>query len=473
MDRLSLASIGRVPEQHRPRVDPRDVSIGVVHLGIGAFTRAHQAVVLERAMAATGSATWGVVGVSQRSPAASDALASQDGLYTVTDINDSGAGALRVVGALREAVHAGTSPDDVVERIANPATRMVTVTVTEKGYHCVPGGWELDLGHPGVRSDLAGRPPGTVVGTIAAGLARRRHEDAPIDVLSCDNLPGNGTVLRGLVMTFLERSGDTATRSWAEDKVRFPSSMVDRMVPASTETTRERAAHIIGLTDACAVAGEPFLQWVVESDFAAAPPPLEAGGATLTDNVEPWERLKLRVLNASHSVLAWHGVLRGLPEIALAVADPGLRHHVETLALVDMAPLMTPPPGATVPGYLEQVLRRCANQGLHHRTLQVASDGTAKVGPRLLEPAVESLQAGRLPEHIASAVAAWWLVTTRDTDFTGRPMVVDDPTAATLLADRPTLAVALERLAPALQDHPEFARLVDTSVEQLSRQTRP
>jgi fructuronate reductase len=469
MERLSLSTLGQVPGPLRPLVDPREVTAGVAHLGVGAFTRAHQAVVLERAMAATGSTDWGMVGVSQRSSAASDALSAQEGLYTVSEIEDNGPGGPRVVGALRGAVFAGKAPSAVVDRIAHPATRMITVTVTEKGYCCAPGGWDLDLEHPGIRADLAGRPPRTVVGMIAAGLARRRHEDAPLDVLSCDNLPHNGAVLRDLVMTFLDRSGDSPTRAWVQDKVRFPSSMVDRMVPATTAATRAHAASGLGLHDACAVAGEPFLQWVIEDDFAGAPP-LAAGGATLTHDVQPWERLKLRVLNASHSVLAWHGALRGLPEIAVAVAHPPLGPLVESLVLVDIVRVVSPPTGVTVTGYLEQVLRRCGNRGLHHRTLQVASDGTAKVGPRLLEPAAEALAAGHVPEGIASGVAAWWLVTTRDTDFTGRPLSVEDPTADRLLTDRPSLDVALARLAPRLADHPDFVRCVEASLEQMGRE---
>lgn len=438
--RLSLAALDRRPAHGwtGPIVDPRAVRVGIVHLGIGAFARAHPVVFTELASAAAGRTDWGIAGVTQRSSSVRDILAPQDGLYSVLERGPR-AGPLRVVGSLRAVLDAAADPAPVVDLLGDPAVRVVTLTVTEKGYRRGPDG-RLDLADPAVRGDLAATPPKTPVGQLVRGLQRRLHGTrAPLTVLSCDNLVGNGAVLRALVDDFcaaLPAPERGPLADWIESSVRFPSCVVDRIVPATSARDRVQALAVLGCEDRGVVATEPFRQWVIEDDFAGERPPWELAGAVFTDQIAPWEQVKLRLLNATHSTLAYLGALRGHSTIAQAVADDELAGAAQRLA-DDVSPTLVVPDGLDLGGYRDQVLQRFANQALHHRTVQVAADGSQKLPVRLLGTVRDRLAIGALPEWAALGVAAWMVYVATGHDCLGRPLPLDDP-----LADRLRSAAA-------------------------------
>jgi fructuronate reductase len=430
-DRLSFATLDRLPSKVRrpPEVTPRR-QIGVVHLGIGAFHRAHQAVFTEDAAAAIDSDHWGILGVTQRSAAVRDDLVPQDGLFTVVE-RGVGAAAPRVVGAVRDVQNGRNDPDAVIAWLSSPQIRVVTLTVTEKGYRRAAGG-RFDLDDPAVRRDIAGGPPTTVVGSLARGLQQRMRSDAgPVSVVCCDNLIDNGTVLKGLIRDFcdaLPAAESDELLAWLDDSVRFPSSMVDRMVPATTERDRRELRALLGVEDRGLVVTEPFRQWVVTDEFATDRPPWELAGAILTDDVAPWEQAKVRLLNGTHSLLAYLGALRRYDTVAEAVADDELEAACRSLMRDDVLPTLVPPDDLRLADYSEQVLQRFANPALHHRTMQVAMDGSQKLPLRVLGTIRDRLAAGAVPVHAALAVAAWMAYVARTTE-PGSAWSLDDPIA--------------------------------------------
>jgi fructuronate reductase len=435
---LGLAALPRLAatgQARLPAFDPAVVRVGIVHYGIGAFHRAHQAVFTEDAMVAAGEDRWGICGLTQRSPTVRDQLLPQDCLYTLLE-RGAGAGAPRVVGAVRD-VRFATEDPTAGRRIADPDVKLVTLTVTEKGYRMAADGG-LDLLDEAVRADIAGfggqSLPATVVGQLVAGLHRRWQDGGPaISVLSCDNLAANGAVLRRLVLDFCAAlPGGDGLAGWIDEHVAFPSSVVDRIVPATRSADRAEVLRRLDVHDAAVVVAEPFRQWVIEDRFAAGRPRWEAAGAILTDDVTPYERAKLRLLNASHSLLAYTGALAGYDTIAAAVADPPLAAAAEALMVEDASPTLTMPPGFDLPAYRSAILARFANPALGHRTTQVAADGSAKLPFRLVTTVRERLAAGAEPVWAALAIAAWMVYVARGEARDGAPLPLDDPLAAGL-----------------------------------------
>jgi fructuronate reductase len=406
--RLSRQTLDRVPASVR-RPSAVVPQVGIVHLGIGAFHRAHQAVFTEDAAAAIGSDEWGIAGVTQRSATVVHQLAPQDGLYTVLE-RGVGAAPPRVVGAVRDVVDGGADPEEVTRRIADPAVRVVTLTVTEKGYRRTVDG-SLDRDDELVRRDIAGAAPRTVVGHLVRGLqARLRTGGTPVTVVCCDNLTDNGTVLRGLVRDFcaaLPSDEADELTPWLDKHVRFPSTMVDRIVPATTDADRAEARSLLGVDDVGVVTTEPFRQWVITDDFAAERPLWELAGAVLAMDVAPWETAKLRLLNASHSLLAYLGSLRGYATIAESVRDDALAGATRRLMYDDVLPTLAAPDGLDLPDYCEQLMTRFANPALLHSTAQVAMDGSQKLPNRVLGTIRDRFAAGATPQAAALVVAAW------------------------------------------------------------------
>jgi fructuronate reductase len=436
--RLSLSTLHRVwtSAWNRPVVDPRAARVGIVHLGIGAFHRAHQAVYTEQAAAATGELCWGICGVTQRTAAVLEQLGPQDGLYTVLERGD-GAAPPQVIGSVREVLFAGRTPAEVVERIADPAVRVVTLTVTEKGYRRDARG-RLDHTDPVVRADLDGGPPRSTVGQLVRGLQRRSvRTGAPLTVLSCDNLTGNGTVLRSLALDFcaaLRPAESGPLADWIDSSVRFPGTMVDRIVPAAAEADHEEVRRRLGFSDAGLVVTEPFRQWVVQDDFAADRPAWDKVGALFVPDVTPYETAKLRLLNAAHSLLAYLGALAGHELVSEAVADDTLVAAAAALMTEDAAPTLDLPTGFNVDGYIAQVISRFANPALRHRTVQIAMDGSQKLPVRLLGTVADRLRAGAEPRWAARAVAGWMVYVGARRNRRGQRLPLDDPLAATLAA---------------------------------------
>jgi len=427
--RLCAAALPRLPDAvARPVYDRATIRPGIVHLGIGAFHRAHQAVYTEPVLAR--DSRWGIIGASLRSPATRDALASQDGLYTVL-VKDSDGARAQVVGSVLELAVALEDPAALVARIADPDTRLVTLTVTEKGYCHDPATGALDQAHPDVVHDLGtpGRPR-TAIGFIVAGLAERhRAGRPPLTVLSCDNLPSNGRTLRRIVLDFADAL-DPALARWIEAEVAFPSSMVDRIVPATTDEDRRAVAELLGVEDAWPVVTEPFRQWVIEDAFADERPAWESDGATFVAAVEPFEHMKLRLLNGAHSAIAYLAVPAGVETVADAMALPGMPGFLRALWAESGATLDLPD-GYDLGGYVAALEQRFENRALRHRTQQIAMDGSQKLPQRLLAPSRERLAAGQPIAALAVPVAAW-MRHVRGCAEDGAAIALDDPLAIQL-----------------------------------------
>lgn len=491
--RLSLAALDALPASVRPRVDPRALSVGIVHLGLGAFHRAHQAAFTEDAMAAGDDRRWGICGVSQRSGAVLAQLQPQDGLYALLERSAIRTDA-RVIGTVREVLCAAADVEPVLARIAAPSTRLISLTVTEKGYRLRPATGHLDLADPETAADLDGRAPRTVIGQLVRGLERRMRADAgPVTVLCCDNLPSNGAVVRRLVRDFCSRlpaagspgppgspssPGAPGLADWIAAQVRFPSTMVDRIVPATLDADRADAARLLGVADQGTVVAEPFRQWVIEDDFAADRPAWELAGATLTADVAPYETMKLRLLNGSHSTLAYLGALAGCEFIADAVHFAGLGALVERLMADEVLPTLAVPPGFDADGYCATLLDRFANPALRHRTTQVAMDGSQKLPQRLLATARDLLATGVEPRLTAFAVAGWMRYVTAGRSESDAALPVDDPlagriAAVTAGAGSPSavcdaLLGLSEIFGDDLSDEPRFRGLVLDGLERLT-----
>jgi fructuronate reductase len=428
MKRLSAAALGALPaEVERPGYDRGLLRAGVVHFGIGAFHRAHQAVFFDDA-ARQGDRRWGVRGVSLRSPDVAGRLNPQDGLYGVV-IRDGAQARIRVIGSVRDVLVAPRDPAAVIETLADADTHLVTLTITEKGYKLDPASGELLGSDPDLAADLASvAAPRTAPGFLVAGLARRRALGrGPLTIVSCDNLPHNGARLRGATLAVAARH-DAGLADWISAECAFPQTMVDRIVPAMTEEERGDWCARLGVDDRAMVHTEPFRQWVLEDRFAGPRPDLAAFGAQLTSSVAPWEEAKLRLLNGAHSAIAYLGGLAGIEFVDQFVARPDGRAFVEALWDEAQATL-SPPPGLDVAAYRRALMARFGNVGLRHRTRQIAMDGSQKLPQRLLAPIAARLRDDQPIDHLALAVAAWmrWQ---GGRDDTGRAFVVDDPLAA-------------------------------------------
>lgn len=395
-------SAGRLPAWLA--ADLPSAAVGVVHLGLGAFHRAHQAVLTQEAMRVE-PGPWGICAVAQRNGRLCDALVEQDHLFTVTE-RDTDADRLRVVGSVREVLLAVEQPDRLATVLSEPDTRVVTLTVTEAGYRHDPATGRLRRDDPDVAADLAGGPPRTPVGQLVAGLRRRRERGHPgLTVVSCDNLPDNGRLVAGLVREFCAHGGETALVDWVAEHVRFPSSVVDQIVPATTDADRVRVAEVLGLEDHAAVVGEPHRRWVIEDDFAAGRPAWDAVGAELVADIVPHQAAKLRLVNGTHTALAHLGLLAGCASTADALARPEFARFAERLLRDETGPSLrrfgTSPDDREV----EALLRRLSNPRITHRLDQIAGDALRKLPQRLLDPAVDLLVEGWEPRLICLAVA--------------------------------------------------------------------
>ncbi|MER7419579.1 mannitol dehydrogenase family protein [Micromonospora peucetia] len=431
--RLGLGTLRRLPVDSRPLLRPGSVPAGIVHLGLGAFHRAHQAVYTEEAMARAGG-DWGIVGVAPRNPDVVTTLAAQDNLFSVTTTSAEECHT-RVVGALTGTRHAAGDPAAVVALLADPAIRVVTLTVTEKAYQLDPVTGLLRP-DPEVAVDLrTDRAPVTVPGLLLRGLlARAAAQGPPLALVSCDNLPANGRRLRGLVEQSVAYAGvPEPLAGWVRDHVSFPGTMVDRIVPASTARTLADAERALGVTDLAAVAAEPYRQWVVEDDFPGGRPAWERAGAVLTADAGPWERLKLRALNGVHSAAAYLGALAGRETVADALALPHLTTVLRRLVAEDVAASFDPPEGVSVVAYGDEVLARFANPAIHHRTLQVAMDGSQKLPQRVLHT-IADLRAGGQSAHWATLVVAAWLRFAQGHADDGSLLPLADPLAEEIRA---------------------------------------
>jgi fructuronate reductase len=402
-----------------------------VHLGLGAFFRAHGAIYVAEAMARAGG-DWGIIGVSLVRPDQRDALAPQGCAYTAVELGPEGETA-RVIDVIEDVLVAREDPGAVLAAMADPGVRIVTLTVTEKGYCHEPATGRLNRAHPDIVADLADPDaPRSAPGFLVRALARRRAAGhAPFTVLTCDNLPENGRLVRRLVLELAERV-DPALAAWIAAEGRFPSTMVDRIVPATQPADIARLAERTGVLDASPVLHEPFRQWVIEDDFVGGVrPDLAAVGAQMVADVTPFELMKLRMLNGTHSTLAYLGYLAGHETIAETVADAPFAALIRGIWTREIIPTLTPPEGVDLAAYADALLERYRNPAIRHRTWQIAMDGSQKLPQRILGTLADNHAAGRPCPGLTLAVAGWMRYV-GGVDEQGAPIDVRDPLAARL-----------------------------------------
>jgi fructuronate reductase len=430
LPRLSRDTLARLPYTvRRPEFDARCIATGIVHLGIGAFARAHLARYTQPLLA--DDPRWGILGVSLRSAVTRDALAPQDWLYTCVDRDGSGE-RLTAMASLTGVLVAPEDPGAVVVRLADPAVRIVTLSVTEKGYHRLAAQGALDEDDVSIRHDLAHPDmPRTVPGLLVTAIRARRDAGVPpFTVLCLDNLPENGDSTRRVVARFAELIDPALGRRVADD-VAFPNCMVDRIVPATTDADRQRIDALSGVHDAWPVVCEPFSQWVIEDRFPLGRPLWERTGAELVDDVRPYETMKLRLLNGSHSCIAYLGQLAGWQTVAEAIAEPALASFIDAL-MQEVATTLRVPVSVDLAAYRRAMLARFGNLALRHRTAQIAMDGSQKLPQRLFATAQDRLAQGLGAPCTALGTAAWLRFLHERSDD-GSLLTVDDPKKETLL----------------------------------------
>ncbi len=405
-----------------------DTARRIVHLGVGNFHRAHQAWYTAHANAATGE-NWRVTGVSLRRPDVADALAPQNFAYTL-EIEDAAGTEYERIDVIENIIVAAKAPGDVIAAIADPATAIVSLTVSEKGYTINAADRRLDKDDPGIAADLSGFPPRTTIGFLSAGLAARRvagHK--ALTVMSCDNLPGNGKVLRAALLEFAQIK-DPGLAAWIDAEIAFPCAMVDRIVPATTNALRARVKAATHMDDALPVATERFSQWVIEDRFAGPRPKWEDVGAQIVEDVEPYEIRKLRLLNGAHSALAYAGLLAGKTFVHEAVADRRLRALARAV-MMEAAETLPDSVADTAEDYAATLLRRFNNPGLAHSLIQIAMDGSQKLPVRILPALTERLSDGHASPALETAIAAWAAFVIRTAREGG---TLNDPLNAGLIA---------------------------------------
>lgn len=417
-----------LPAERLSRTDPKPKP-GIVHLGPGAFFRAFNAVYTADAMEAE-PGDWGIVAVSLKSPTARDQLVPQGCAYTSVTLAPEGA-EYRVITSVVDVLVAPEDPEAVLHAMTAPETRIVSLTVTEKGYAHNPATGRLNLSHPDIAHDLTGGDPRSAVGFIVEALARRRATGtAPFTVLTCDNLPSNGPLLRGLILDFA-RARDTALAGWIETQVAFPATMVDRITPATTPDDIAALEATQGYHDPACVSHEPFRQWVIEDRFPTGRPAWDRVGAQMVASVEAHETMKLRCLNGTHSTLAYLGYLAGYQTIAETVADPVFAALCERLWTREIVPTLEQPEGEDLPAYCAALLDRYRNPSIRHRTWQIAMDGSQKLPQRILGTLADNLADGRPSPGLMLAVAGWMRYV-GGVDETGAAIDVRDPLAGQL-----------------------------------------
>ncbi|MFC7464787.1 mannitol dehydrogenase family protein [Brachybacterium sp. GCM10030252] len=476
-----MSTSGDVPRLDRARsgglprlgaAAPSDPSrAGIIHLGLGAFHRAHAAVHTARALAAE-EGDWGIIGFANRSRSVVDAMSRQDGLYSVLELSESGTRA-DVVDVHRGVGVMAEDPQAVIREVADAHRRILTLTVSEGGYYVSPRTGHLDVDAEPLRADLADpSAPRTVIGLLARGLTVRARSGEPFTVLPCDNVSAAGQTARRMVTEFLEHSGaEDDVLTYVRDQVAFPDAMVDRIVPATTPETSDQVAELLGVRDAAPVRAEQFSMWVIEDDFPAGRPAWERGGAIMSDEVEKYEQVKLRILNGPHSLIAYLGALDDRGTIPEAFEQDWIAEA--TLALIERenVPTIDLPAGFEVDEYIADLQHRWRNHDLGHRTRQVGSDGSMRLPQRVPVPALFHLERGDMPALLALTVAAWFacVIPPRGIEPGEQARAMSDPAqqrlqevAASAATPAEHARVLLESgcLSAQLAEHEEFVETV-------------
>lgn len=417
---------------------------GIVHIGVGGFHRSHEAVYTDRLLQADTSRDWAICGVGLREAdrAMQQVLSEQDYLYTLIELGADGTNTLSIIGSITAFLFAPDDQEAVIEKLASPEVRIVSLTITEGGYNVDDNTGRFNADHPDIRHDVQSpRDPRTVFGYLTEALVRRRDRNlAPFTVMSCDNLPGNGQVARAALLAFANLR-DAELAAWIESQVSFPSSMVDRITPGTTETHRQWLKTHYGLEDGWPVVCEPFTQWVLEDDFCNGRPEWERVGVQFTNDVAPYERMKICLLNASHSAMAYLGYLAGYRYTHQVMADDRFIHFIRSFMDKDVTPVLGGIYGIDVDAYKQTLIERFSNPQMADQLSRLCKDGSSKI-PKFLLPTVKALvKEERSLSRMAMIIASWALYL-RGKDERGQPHDIEDPLAAQLqsaVRNRPVL----------------------------------
>lgn len=473
--KLNEAALPRLANHVRvPQYDRHQISNGIIHIGVGGFHRAHQALYLDQYFHQNPDSDWGICGVGllEFDQRMRDALNSQDCLYTLVERSPESDSA-RVIGSITQYLFAPENRQAVIDALAHPNCRIVTLTITEGGYYYVEGSGEFDVNHPTIQHDLQhpDQPIG-VYGFLTAALDRRRKQGlTPFTVLSCDNLQGNGNIVRKMLTTFAELR-DPELGRWMADQVAFPNCMVDRITPATTPSDLEMVRAQFGIEDAWPVVAEPFLQWVVEDKFSAGRPELETVGVQFTDDVHPYEMMKIRLLNASHLLIGYLGTLMGYSYVHETMADSLIRQAVEQL-MEEVTPTLQPVAGIDLSQYKRTLIERFANPKIRDQLPRVSLNGSAKVPKWVLSSLRDKLQQDGAIDYLSLTIAAWFRYL-KGQDDQGKPISIDDPMAE-ILSQRarsggsdPSHLLGLSELFGDLSQSSRFVEAVQGHLHNLS-----
>ena len=474
----TIASVTLPETVQLPQYDRRSLRSRIVHFGFGAFHRAHQALLTDRVLNAQGG-DWGICEISLFSGDQLMAqLRAQDHLYTVLEKGAEGNKAY-VVGAVNECLNARLdSLSAIIEKFCEPQVAIVSLTITEKGYCIDPATGKLDLTQPRIAHDLQ-EPcePHSAPGILVEALSRRRERGLPaFTVLSCDNIPDNGHIVKNAVLG-MAQTRSTELAQWIDTHVSFPSTMVDRIVPAATDESLAEIAAELGVADPCAISCEPYIQWVIEDNFVAGRPQWEVAGVQLVQDVRPWEQMKLRMLNGSHSFLAYLGYLAGFAHISDCMQDEVFRRAARQLMLGEQAPTLKIT-GVDLNAYADNLIARFSNPALKHRTWQIAMDGSQKLPQRMLDSVRVHLQRENRWPLLALGIAGWMRYVS-GTDDAGVAIDVRDPLADKIRAivetsgekERVGALLALSEIfGTDLPADPRFVDAVESAWQQLCSQ---
>ncbi|MDR2787191.1 MAG: mannitol dehydrogenase family protein [Candidatus Accumulibacter sp.] len=453
--RLSEKNLPLLPANvQRPSYDRSRVVGSIVHLGMGAFHRAHQAMFTE-AVLASGDPSWGIIGANLFSEDKKQALEPQDCLYALAEMGEDSE-KVRVIGSI-VGVFGGTGEiDALLARMSDAVTRIVSITATEKSYYVDTASGKPQMQAPEIAADLASpERPRTIPGLIVRALGNRRAAGIPpFTVLSCDNLPNNGRLAQAAVLAFASEL-DADLAAWIEAEVSFPCTMVDRITPATTDADRARVNELIGMEDAWPVVTEEFVQWVIEDRFTMGRPDWNLGGAIFSDEIERWESMKLRCLNGAHSALAYLGEITGRETVAEAMRLPLITDILDAL-WSEIREVLRAPKGVDTADYVDSLKRRFRNPALKYRTAQIASDGSKKLPLRLLAPLRDRVAKGLASPAIATAIAAWMHYAVRTAYTPGGALA--DPLSAEILERAARRVNAGEIIGDLLSIEPIFGR---------------
>jgi mannitol 2-dehydrogenase len=458
MTALSTSTIETLTDVPVPSYDRSKLTTGIVHFGLGNFHRAHHAMYIDTLMNQGAAFDWAIcgVGVMPSDERMRDVLTEQDGLYTLVLKHADGSFEPRVIGSIHEYLYAPDDPEAVLDRLSAPTTRIVSLTITEGGYNTNQVTGEFDISAPDVRADLAdGAVPRTVFGLVVEALRRRRDAGTPpFTVMSCDNIQGNGEVARRSFTAF-SRVKDAQLADWIESNVAFPSSMVDRITPVTTDEDRSLVATNFGIEDAWPVVCEPFVQWVIEDEFTLGRPPYDRVGVQLVDNVEPYELMKLRLLNASHQAMAYFGYLSGHRYAHEAATDPLIIALLTRYMNDEATATLQAVPGIDLDDYKLTLLERFANPEVRDTLARLCAESSDRI-PKWLLPVIYSNLASGRDVRLSASIVASWARYAEAVDETGAAIDVVDRLGATLIARAQT---QLENPLAFLEDDTLFGTL--------------